>query len=75
LAQGRTAGLVGNRLGVVVSAAPVPETKRGAEVRNVPEAYKLLAPTLLQLVAAVAVPVALIWGGVVLARRRRRQVS
>ena len=55
---------------VVVSAAPVPETKRGAEVRNVPEGYKMIAPELMIILGLIAVVVLVLWGAVFLARRR-----
>src|SRR5688500_480828 len=54
---------------------PVPETKRGAEVRNVPEGYKMIAPDVLILLGAFAVPVLQIWAAVYLTRRQRARSS
>ena len=57
---------------IVVPSAPVPETRRRPEVRNVPETWRLLAPTLLMALGGVAALALLTWGGVALTRRARR---
>ncbi len=56
---------------IVVGAAPVPETQRKPEVRNVPEGYQMIAPELMIVLGGIALVLVVLFG--VLALRRRAQ--